>query len=169
MEPTQNVLDELISAIEDDVDTTVSNQWSTLGAVGPTALGAVGANAAVWSVDGTTSISGPYWTTGTLTLGNASPSYTFANTTWAQNTVNITNNGIEMSRDADIMIDGQSLLARIQRIEQRLALINRDQDLEQSWPQLLEAAETYQKVLQEVSAKQAVWDRLNQPLPKASK
>lgn len=161
MEPTQNVLDELITAIEDDVDTTVSTQWSTLGAVG--------ANAAVWSVDGTTSISGPYWTTGTLTLGNASPSYTFANTTWAQNTVNITNNGIEMSRDADIMIDGQSLLARIQRIEQRLALINRDLDLEQSWPQLLEAAETYQKVLQEVSAKQAVWDRLNQPLPKASK
>ena len=161
MEPTQNVLDELITAIEDDVDTTVSTQWSTLGAVG--------ANAGVWSVDGTTSISGPYWTTGTLTLGNASPSYTFANTTWAQNTVNITNNGIEMSRDADIMIDGQSLLARIQRIEQRLALINRDLDLEQSWPQLLEAAETYQKVLQEVSAKQAVWDRLNQPLPKASK
>lgn len=68
--------------------------------------------------------------------------------------------------EADIKIRGTSLMDRIERIEQRLALINRNPKLEEDWPELKEAAERYQQLAQEFEDKQAVWDRLNQPVAK---
>ena len=68
--------------------------------------------------------------------------------------------------EADIKIRGTSLMDRLEQIEQRLAILNRNPKLEEEWPQLREAAERYQKLEQELADKQAVWDRLNRPMPK---
>lgn len=119
---------------------------------------------------------------GTGGTGGGYDYYTQPNTVWTTNgtgtfgtftfddhpkTTQITSKEICMNDpDADIKIRGTSLMDRIEQIEQRLALINRKPRLEEDWPELRAAAERYQQLAQEFEDKQAVWDRLNQPIPK---
>jgi hypothetical protein len=127
---------------------TAGGAWGNVFIAGNGGTGGTGGNG-YYTQPNTT------WTTGTFTLTNPSPSTII--------------NHKEICLDdpeADIKIRGTSLMDRIEQIEQRLALINRNPKLEEDWPELKEAAERYQQLAQEFEDKQAVWDRLNQPMPK---
>jgi hypothetical protein len=151
---------------------TYSIDWKTIEAnttIATSATGAVvtGATGSTWGnvlIGGGTGGTGgngyytqPTWTTGTFTFTNPSPSTII--------------NHKEICLDdpeADIKIRGTSLMDRIEQIERRLALINRNPKLEEDWPELREAAERYQQLAQEFEDKQAVWDRLNRPMSKTT-
>jgi len=107
--------------------------------------------------------------------------YTTTNTTYKPGTWSImppsTNSetvvldhaGITLKDGARIVVEGQDLIERIQKIEERLAIINSNTELEKNWPELQEAAQNYRKLEAEFAKKQKIWNRLNTPLPKDNK
>lgn len=151
-----------------------ANSAITAGAVGSGTVsignGGSGGTGGFYSVTpsngGFTSISpnglNTVWTTNTNYTYNVDPTLQAGET-------RISSREIQMDNpEADIKIRGTSLMDRIEKIEQRLGIINRNSKLEEGWPELRELAEQYQKLEQELTDKQAVWDRLNQPMPKAA-
>lgn len=93
----------------------------------------------------------------------------FPDTNTHSTTVVIDDKGIKLPDGASIVVQGQDLIERIQKIEERLAIINPNTELEKNWPQLQEAAQNYRKLEEEFAKKQKVWNRLNTPLPKDNK
>lgn len=66
-------------------------------------------------------------------------------------------------KDADIVINGESLKDAIREIKEALRIPNRLQqnsELEQSWDELQAAADHYNKLLVEYKEKQKVWETL---------
>lgn len=112
---------------------------------------------------------------------NPNTIYTTTNTTYTPGTWSImppsTNSetvvldhaGITLKDGARIVVEGQDLIERIQKIEERLAIINSNTELEKNWPELQEAAQNYRKLEAEFAKKQKIWNRLNTPLPKDNK
>jgi len=62
--------------------------------------------------------------------------------------------------DADVEINGWSLVAAVKRIEQRLSLFQPNPELEQDWEKLRTLGEQYRKLEQHIQDKQATWDRI---------
>jgi len=155
-------------------DTTYTIDWGNFGSNSAITAGAVGSSIGTVSIGGGgsggtggfTSISpnglNTVWTTNTSYSYNVDPTLQAGKT-------HIGSREIQMDDpEADIKIRGTSLMDRIEKIEQRLGIINRNTKLEEGWPELRDLAEQYQKLEQELASKQAVWDRLNQPMPKAA-
>jgi hypothetical protein len=115
-----------------------------------------------------TIIGGGYTTAGTLgpfTISsgagsNTSP-YTFntgVNTPWygATASTKIKLDG----EDADIEINGISLLKTMQEIQSRLNILQPNTALESEWEELFELGKKYRALEQQIKEKQATWDRL---------
>jgi hypothetical protein len=62
--------------------------------------------------------------------------------------------------DADVEVNGWSLVDAVKRIEQRLGLFQPNPELEAEWAELRELAEQYRKLEQHIRDKQATWDRI---------
>jgi len=62
--------------------------------------------------------------------------------------------------DADVEINGWSLVAAVKRIEQRLGLFQPNPELEAEWEKLRGLGEQYRKLEQHIQDKQATWDRI---------
>jgi len=62
--------------------------------------------------------------------------------------------------NADITINGQSLLTMIRGIEARLGLLKPTPALEQEWEELKELGDRYRALEKHIQEKQATWDRL---------
>jgi len=62
--------------------------------------------------------------------------------------------------DADIEVNGLSLMDAIQKIEERLNILHPNTELEAEWAELRELGEQYRKLEQHIKDKQATWDRL---------
>ena len=62
--------------------------------------------------------------------------------------------------DADIQVNGWSLVAAVKRMEERLGLFQPNPELEQEWEDLRALGEQYRRLEQHIKDKQAVWDRL---------
>jgi hypothetical protein len=62
--------------------------------------------------------------------------------------------------DADIVINGSSLVKAIDTIQQRLNCLQVNPELEKEWNDLKELGDQYRKLEQEILDKQATWDRL---------
>ena len=116
-----------------------------------------------------TMIGGGYTTAGTIgpfTISNTSgvntAPYTFSagpNTSpWYKQTTSskITLDGA----DADIEINGISLLTTMQEIQSRLNLLQPNTALEAEWQELFELGKKYRELEQQIKDKQATWDRL---------
>jgi hypothetical protein len=115
------------------------------------------------------SIASPYTVTGavgafpntiyTTGTGTAAPWATFnPNTTSAK--INLTGD------EADIKVNGWSLVDAVKRIEQRLDLFQPNPELEKEWADLKKLGERYRKLEQHIRDKQATWDRLkSMPAP----
>jgi hypothetical protein len=61
---------------------------------------------------------------------------------------------------ADIEVNGWSLVAAVKSIEQRLAIMQPNPELESEWEELRELGEQYRKLEQHIRDKQATWDKL---------
>jgi hypothetical protein len=125
------------------------------------------------------SVSAPsssYGSTDTITLGGSivnggvtltSP-YTigtgFSNTTYGIGSPWMPTNSapkIQLDgEDADITVNGWSLVAAVKSIEERLGLYQPNPELESEWAELRELSLQYKKLEQHIRDKQATWDRL---------
>jgi len=90
---------------------------------------------------------GHVWTTGTT-----SP-YTFNPVSHSAT--------IQLDGDnADIKVNGWSLVDAIQKIEKRLNILHPNTKLEADWEELRELGKRYRELEQHIQDKQATWDRL---------
>jgi hypothetical protein len=62
--------------------------------------------------------------------------------------------------DADIEINGISLLTTMQEIQSRLNLLQPNTALEKEWEELYALGKKYRELEQQIKDKQATWDRL---------
>jgi hypothetical protein len=62
--------------------------------------------------------------------------------------------------DADIEVNGESLIGMIKKIEERLNILHPNTELEAEWEDLRALGEQYRKLEQHIKDKQATWDRL---------
>jgi hypothetical protein len=63
-------------------------------------------------------------------------------------------------QDADITINGVSLLDTLKTLEQRLNILRPNQELEAEWDQLRELGDQYRRLEAELLDKKKMWDRL---------
>jgi len=118
---------------------------------GHPAVGAVYANSAV-----STSLSA----TGNYTLGTGS--YTVHPTFSSVKAGTLTLQG----READIEINGVSLMTVLQGIQERLNILQPNRTLEAEWHQLQELGDQYRKLEAELLEKQHMWSQLSARRPK---
>ena len=62
--------------------------------------------------------------------------------------------------DADIEVNGISLLKTMQEIQSRLNILQPNTALEKEWEELYELGRKYRELEQQIKEKQATWDRL---------
>ena len=62
--------------------------------------------------------------------------------------------------EADIEINGESMIGMLRAIEQRLNILRPNETLESEWEELKALGEQYRTLEQHILAKQATWDRL---------
>ena len=86
------------------------------------------------------------WSADTITLGDIAPS----------NTITLT------GEDADIQVNGESLMSMIRGIQDRLNILTPDRELEQEWTELREIREQYEAKLAECREKSQAWRALQQ-------
>jgi hypothetical protein len=69
-------------------------------------------------------------------------------------------------KDADVEVNGWSLVEAVKRIEERLGLFQPNPELESQWEELKQLGEQYRKLEQYIQEKQATFDRLkSMPAP----
>ena len=64
--------------------------------------------------------------------------------------------------DADIKINGESLMTMIRGIQDRLNILTPDPSMESEWSELAELRQAYEAKLEECRAKSKVWQALKQ-------
>ena len=171
MDPTQEkTLEEMLAKLSDQITIsspslggyTEANGWSDpyYGAVPPLTVRNIDGN-----INGTTysnvslnggggytigagiNTAGHVWTTGTT------GPYTF-NPVSHSATIQLDGD------DADIKVNGWSLMDAIQKIEERLNILHPNTKLEAEWEELRELGKRYRELEQHIRDKQATWDRL---------
>jgi hypothetical protein len=70
-------------------------------------------------------------------------------------------------KNADVEVNGVSLMGMLGRIEQRLNLLTPNTELEAEWQELRELGEQYRQLEQQIQDKQATWERLTAITPPA--
>ena len=123
-------------------------------------LGTTHANTAITNNGAATGSLGPFTITGGTGI-NTSP-YTFSAGTntqpWYSTTVSPK---IKLDGEgADIEVNGQSLIAMIKRVEERLNILTPNEKLEAEWEELRALGNKYRELEQHIKDKQATWDRL---------
>jgi hypothetical protein len=121
-----------------------SNYPNTISAGGYTVSPGYGA-----TPNANTTISGPY----TFSAGtNTTPWFTQSPTTSTK--INLE------GKDADIVINGSSLVDVINSIQDRLNCLQINPELEKEWDELKALGDQYRKLEKQIIEKQATWDRL---------
>lgn len=104
--------------------------------------------------------SGPTWTTTTTGTSGS----------WSINDLELTSPESSgklklQGEDADIEINGRSLMTILDSIEQRLGLLKCREDLEQDWLDLKQLGDQYREKVKFIEEKVKVWDALKQMPP----
>jgi hypothetical protein len=134
-----------------------------------------------WSLDDIVTITGtgasPHLdisTATTIDLSNISMGAVGSSMTWSQpywGTDTITTSGISTSinqsgtielrgEEADIIVNGVSLMDKLDAIAERLNILDVNKELEAEWDQLRELGERYRELEQELKAKSEMWKTL---------
>ena len=102
-------------------------------------------------------------TTGVSALGN----YTMAGSNGSWNniysgspSVSLDRDGIRVTESADIKLGDVSLKDFINKIEQRLALLTPNPELEKEWGELKELGDRYRELEKQITEKMKTWDIL---------
>ena len=114
---------------------------------------------------GTTSAPGQVYTTtgtGNLQWGNLNGT----STSWATLSAdpNLSGHSLKVKGDADfdgeVTIKGKSLTDMIEKIEERLAILHPNIELEDKWDELKELGKRYKELEQEIIEKEKIWSIL---------
>jgi hypothetical protein len=116
---------------------------------------------------GVSPLSGTVLGGATGATGTINPVYTIggSNGTWGglynDNTaITLGKDGIVMAESADIKLGNVSLKNFIDKIEQRLALLNPNPKLEKEWTELKELGDRYRELEKQITEKMKTWDIL---------
>jgi hypothetical protein len=104
---------------------------------------------------------GPIGSIDTITINSIDSNYSFNTISnnynpWTPSSVNITNNGIEMPENSDIKIGGRSLIETLDQIQERLAILKPDPELESRWEQLKNLKQQYDELLKDIVEKERI-------------
>jgi hypothetical protein len=104
---------------------------------------------------------GPLGSIDTITINSIDSNYSFNTISnnynpWTPGSVNITNNGIEMPENSDIKIGGRSLIETLDQIQERLAILKPDPELESRWEQLKNLKQQYDELLKDIVEKERI-------------
>ena len=106
------------------------------------------------TTSGPYTLSSPVWNT-------TSDSYTIGVGTGTAGRGNISAGKLQLNgKDADIEINGESMVTMLKRIEERLNLLSVDPDLESEWDELRELGNQYRELEQRIKDKQETWAKL---------
>jgi hypothetical protein len=144
-----------------DLSNTFSNVTFTSSISAPTDM-----NSITDTLNNVT-MSSPYTVTGAIGTGSIYTTATGTAAPWATFNPNRTGAKINLTGDeADIEVNGWSLVQAVKRIEERLDLFQPNPELEQEWEELKQLGEQYRKLEQYIKDKQATFDRLkSMPAP----
>lgn len=107
-----------------------------------------------------TVIGGGYTTGGGYTYDTSwSPNLTVGTSINQSGTINL------RGEDADIVVNGVSLMDKLDAIAERLNLLDVNKELEAEWDQLRELAQRYRELEQELKAKSEMWKTLKTKTP----
>jgi len=134
---------------------SVTASCSTTG----TLAGATGSIGLQPGVTYTTNTTGPY-SIGAGTYGPSNGNVSIANTQFDQNG-KMTLKG----KNADIEINGKSMTAWMEKVEQRLNILTPNPDMEKDWDDLRRLGERYRKLEKKCQEKAQMWEALKK-LPK---
>lgn len=108
-----------------------------------------------------------------LTSGNTSPyqnyNYNWVTTTTGTDTITLADWGniqstLDVKGDAnfegDIKIKGKSLVESLEKIEEKLAILRPNIELEEKWEQLRELRRQYMELEKDIIEKEKIWDIL---------
>ena len=107
--------------------------------------------------------------TGGISWGTTYTGPNVSNTTWTTNN-NFDwgfkhNPNLKVEGDAeiegDLKVKGKSIAESLDKIEQRLAIIHRNTELEEKWDELRELADKYRALEAEIIEKEKIWNLLN--------
>lgn len=79
---------------------------------------------------------------------------------YPESSVNLGNDGITMKEGTDIKIGEKSLLDTISKIEERLAILKPNPELESRWEELKELGNRYRELEKDLTEKEKMWDIL---------
>jgi len=94
-----------------------------------------------------------------VSTSSMSDMYTIANND-IFSCADISHHGIEMHKDADITVGGKSMREFMNLVEQRLAILTPNKELESEWAELKELGERYRAMEQDLLEKAKSWDIL---------
>jgi hypothetical protein len=140
--PTYQLVEDMIDNLTASVSTTTASQTFTIGNLGS---GLTYSN---------TAVTGTLHPNVTISAGtNTQP--------WYNTNASIASTKIRLDgADADIEINGISLLKTMQEIQSRLNILQPNTALEAEWNELYELGCKYRELEQQIKEKQATWDRL---------
>jgi hypothetical protein len=148
----EDLVDRLTASVSADNQTYTIGSGSTYS--NTTGLGSAYPNVSLSSPTTVFSSPSPNATvSGGFTMGNT---YTAPWFTQNAASTKITLDG----EDADIVVNGSSLVKAIDAIQQRLNCLQVNPKLEKEWNELKALGDQYRKLEQEILDKQATWDRL---------
>ena len=152
--PTFQLAEDLIDRLTASV--SADNQTYTIGS-GLTYSNTTGLGSAYPNV----SLSSPTTVTSAPSANIASGGFTLGTATAPWFTQNAASTKINLDGpDADIVVNGSSLVDAINNIRDRLNCLQINPELEKEWNDLKALGDQYRELEQEILDKQATWDRL---------
>jgi len=166
-------LDDLLASFK---NYNVNNTSAVTGAIGPLEIDGTMVGSGGYSTD-TITLS-PTWTTTSSNITVSSiPNITIANggysasafgNVWGGSTLGVPQAGQLnlQGEEADIKINGKSLMKVIESLEQRLNILTPNKELEADWDELRELGERYRALEKQCEEKAAMWKKLkSMPAP----
>ena len=148
----QTRLEEILA--EWDLDNLKGYEPVTCSMTDTIDLSLLGSNANV-------SLTSPYTVTGAIGTSNIWTTGTGTAAPWATFNSNTNSAKINLTGDeADIEVNGWSLVDAVKRIEERLGLFLPNPELEREWADLKRLGDRYRKLEHRIRDKQATFDRL---------
>ena len=119
----------------------------------------------VFTISSAPTISAP-----TITIGGGGASGTYANTMWTTGTSGFNGtNAMDLNQsgklslqgtNADIDINGRSLMKTLDALQERLNMLTPNPEMEAEWDQLRELGERYRELEKLCKEKSTVWNKL---------
>lgn len=126
-----------------------------------TITGATGSSSQVYTTNNTAG-SGLYWGMNGTSVGPAQVlTSNGTGTSWITQDPNLQGSTLKVKGDAefdgDVTIKGKSINDSLERIEERLAILRPNEELEEKWENLRALRNAYKELEQEIIEKEAMW------------